>query len=67
MTSHEMFAFILRNEDSSSRWPLSTYQVTVDSVQRDSGLNFFDLLPDEGEMELEQEVNGNWDVEVGMP
>jgi hypothetical protein len=44
--SHEMFGFIIENQQSPGPGTLISYQVTVDSVQRTSGPDFFDLLPD---------------------
>lgn len=46
--------FILRNERSDR--PLQTYAVSIDSLERFTGLNFFAALPDDEEEHLEKSV-----------
>lgn len=58
--SHEMFAFILRNQRAPVPGALASYQVTVDSVQRVSGLDFFDVLPDKEETTLKHQIDSQW-------
>jgi DNA/RNA endonuclease G (NUC1) len=63
-----MFAFIIRNQQSPVPGALISYQVTVDSVQRVSGLDFFDVLPDKEETALKRQIDGQWlseAVEIG--
>lgn len=62
--SHEMFAFILKNQEAPQPGALVNYQVTVDSVQRVSGLDFFDVLPDPEETWLEHHISGQWLAEA---
>ncbi|RPH37876.1 hypothetical protein EHM92_01565 [bacterium] len=57
---HEMFAFIMKNQPAKVSDAPSRYQVTVDSVQRVSGLDFFDVLPDAEERRLERRIDGQW-------
>ena len=58
--NHEMFAFIMKNQPTKVSGPPASYQVTVDSVQRVSGLDFFDVLPDAEERRLERRIDGQW-------
>ena len=53
--SFKMIAFILENKGSNQ--PLKAFVVTVDEVEKLSGLDFFSDLPDLIEDKLEKEVN----------
>jgi endonuclease G len=46
--------FILKNESSNS--PLSNYSVPIDSVERFTGIDFFNQLPEHIESDLEKRV-----------
>lgn len=48
---YKMIAFLLKNEKSDR--PLLEYAITVDSLERFSGINFFPMLPDTLEKRLE--------------
>lgn len=48
-------AFIMENEDSDAA--LSNYVVTIDEVEKATGIDFFSELPDDLERELEGEIN----------
>lgn len=52
-----MIGFILRNEGSTNSLP--SFIVTVDEVERRTGLDFFSELPDEDEVALESTVVTN--------
>jgi endonuclease G len=55
----KMIGFILKNEGSNQ--PLKIFVVTVDEVEKITGLDFFSELPDIIEEKLEREVNiGLW-------
>ena len=61
----KMIGFILKNEGSNR--PLKTFVVTVDEVEKITGLNFFSELPDVIEDKLESQSNINqWD-NTGFP
>jgi endonuclease G len=47
-------AFLMPNEGSNEA--LSSFAVSIDSIQKVTGINFFPLLPDEEEKELESNV-----------
>jgi endonuclease G len=47
-------AFLIPNEGSKEA--LSSFVVSIDSIQKITGINFFPLLPDEEEKELEKKV-----------
>jgi len=55
--SFKMIAFILENRGSNQ--PLKTFVVTVDEVEKLSGLDFFSELPDIIEDKLEREIDIN--------
>lgn len=56
----KMIAFIVPNEGSSA--PLQSFVVTVDMVEAETGLNFFPLLPQPLQEELESSIDINaWD------
>ena len=50
----KMIAFIIPNRKSSSS--LQSYTVTVDHVENQTGLDFFNLLPDSKEQTLEKHI-----------
>jgi len=50
-----MIAFIIENKGNNQ--PLKTFVVTVDQVEKVSGLDFFSELPDIIEDKLERKVN----------
>lgn len=53
--------FILPNEKSS--FPLSTFVVSIDSVEKMTGIDFFHQLPDSIENEIEKSVcNACWEI-----
>ena len=55
--------FLLPNASSSAS--LSTFAVSVDEVERQTGIDFFPALPDDQETKLEKEVCQtcwNWQV-----
>ena len=47
-------AFLMSNEGSKEA--LSSFAVSIDSIQKITGINFFPLLPDEEEKELESQI-----------
>jgi endonuclease G len=49
--------FIMPNE--GSKLPIQTYAFTIDSVEKITGIDFFDKLPDDIENELESTVCGS--------
>jgi len=51
----KMIAFIIENKGNNQ--PLKTFVVTVDQVEKVSGLDFFSELPDIIEDKLERKVN----------
>jgi len=53
--SFKMIAFILENKGCNQ--PLKTFVVTVNEVEKITGLDFFSELPDIIEDKLEKEVN----------
>ena len=58
--------FIVANE--KSREPLQDYAITIDSVERVTGIDFFPLLPDDQEWIIESTVNINdWSWESSDP
>lgn len=57
----KMIGFVLENQGSSKE--LSNFVVPVDSVEGLTGLDFFPMLPDQLEENLESQHNtGNWDI-----
>jgi endonuclease G len=48
-------AFIMNNEDMSAA--LSNYVVTIDEIEKVTGIDFFSELPDNIEADLESEIN----------
>lgn len=48
-------AFMMKNEGSEE--PLQSFAVTIDAVEKETGLDFFPLLPDEMEEKLESSLN----------
>jgi len=52
-----MIGFIIENK--GSKRPLKIFVVTVDEVEKITGLDFFSELPDVIEDKLEREVNIN--------
>jgi len=59
----KMIAFILPNEKGTK--PLQNYVVTVDSVQKITGINFFYCLPDSIQNKLENTSNiSKWDFNI---
>ncbi len=55
VTPMRAIGFLFNNEQAVE--PLSTYTVTVDSIERLTGMNFFAALPDETEHKIEAEEN----------
>jgi endonuclease G len=51
----KVIGFVLPNEASAAT--LQNFAVTVDSVERLTGINFFHKLPDDVEEKLESTVN----------
>ena len=51
----KMIGFILPNEGSDE--PLATFAVTVDAVEKATGLNFFSRVPKEKQESLERTIN----------
>ncbi len=59
----KMIAFILPNEQGTK--PLQDYVVTVDSVQKVTGIDFFPCLPDSTQNRLESKSDiSKWDFNV---
>jgi endonuclease G, mitochondrial len=59
-TDMKGIGFIIRNTSSSE--PLQTFSVTIDSVEKFTGLDFFPLLPDDVENIIESRIDLNsWD------
>ncbi len=60
-----MIAFILENK--GSKQPLKTFVVTVDDVEKVTGLDFFSELPDviEDKLESKSDIN-QWDKETSI-
>ncbi|MFC4871981.1 DNA/RNA non-specific endonuclease [Negadavirga shengliensis] len=52
---YKMIAFLLKNEKSNA--PLLEYAITVDSLERFSGIDFFPMLPDSLENRLESSTD----------
>ncbi len=48
-------AFLMKNEGSNKS--LQSFAVTIDEVEKETGLDFFPLLPDDMEQELEASLN----------
>ncbi|WP_302614064.1 DNA/RNA non-specific endonuclease [uncultured Bacteroides sp.] len=55
VTPIRAIGFLFNNEQAVE--PLSTYTVTVDSIERLTGMDFFAALPDETEHKIEAEEN----------
>ncbi|QHT65644.1 DNA/RNA non-specific endonuclease [Rhodocytophaga rosea] len=47
-------AFLMKNEGSNE--PLESFAVTIDEVEKETGLDFFPLLPDDMEQKLESSL-----------
>lgn len=61
----EAIGFILRNEGSKE--PLAQFAVTVDSVEKATGIEFFPSLPDSIENRVEKKVNLDfWHLNGGI-
>lgn len=59
--SIEAIAFLMENEASSKH--LSNFVVTIDDIERLTGIDFLSELPDEIEEELEKSIGSpNWDL-----
>lgn len=50
----KMIAFIIPNEDSKAS--LQQFMVSVDAVEKETGLDFFPLLPAKKQAELESTI-----------
>jgi len=63
--SFKMIAFILENK--GSKQPLKTFVVTVDDVEKLTGLDFFSEFPDiiEDKLESQSDIN-QWDEETSI-
>lgn len=53
----ELLAFLLLGKESTK--PLRQFTVSVDDIERRTGIDFFERLPDDLEAKLEREVNTN--------
>lgn len=61
--SIKAIGFIMKNEGSDL--PVQSYAVSIDSVEKVTGLDFFEALPDRDEKGLESEVDireWSWDI-----
>jgi len=54
-TDLQMIGFILPNEGNHE--PLATFAVTVDAVEKATGLNFFSRVPKEEQERLERTIS----------
>lgn len=60
-SEHKAIAFIMPNADSQE--PISRFAVSIDSLERFTGIDFFPLLPDEEETMLEKKtVLRDWNL-----
>lgn len=60
--NYEMFAFIMPNQRAVLSGTSNDYIVTVDTVEKLAGLDFFAALPDDEENHLEAMKATNWPV-----
>lgn len=51
----KVIAFLLPHKES--RKPLTSFLVSVDKIEKETGINFFEALPNEIEDKLEKEIN----------